>query len=406
MSDAAPATSNPAQANGGGAQANNNSSRGGRGGGRNGGRGPRKAPSTSGPPADPAIVAASGGPAGAPGAGQNAGGNRSRNNNRQKASPNPATAALASEESLSRPSSTDGSNRNTNNRGKSRSASTGGGKPSAPSGNQRGKTRTASTNSPNPPKANLTGGATPNQGPVAGSAALTSLQRVITDLKAANAAPVPQNGAAASTAPTVSPITTSSLPINAPVFQPGASLHPALGAAVDSARQRKGANGPSYNSPSFSSPLNAFSPGLGVMQEDIAEEHEDDDGDIVVAPSQVPMQAQRGIVQSNMGNFTAPRFNNMPQSGGGDQTSPQDAMGRPQLAPNFTFGQRRNPINPVSGIGDEDAGFQFPQAGQQPELPQPNSHRRTPSELAGVSPLMAEQVWLDNLPTRVPLIDD
>lgn len=143
------------------------------------------------------------------------------------------------------------------------------------------------------------------------------------------------------------------------------------------------------------------------MQEDIAEEHEEDDGDIVVNHSP-PMQQQppRGIAQSTMGNFTAPRFQNMHQVPPHMQQQVEvDAgpAGRPQLAPSFTFGQRRNPINPAPAMGEEDLGFQFPQAGQQPTLQPdlsqgPTTHRRTPSEMAGVSPLMAEQVCVTHPP--------
>ena len=73
--------------------------------------------------------------------------------------------------------------------------------------------------------------------------------------------------------------------------------------------------------------------------------------------------------------------------------------GRPQLAPNFMFGQRRNPLNPVPALGEDDVGFQFPQQQQPPQQPSQafnaepiRDHRRTVSSAGEITGIMAEQV--------------
>ncbi|KAG9046712.1 hypothetical protein FS837_003821 [Tulasnella sp. UAMH 9824] len=378
-------------------QQSTNGNRGGRGGGprQGGGRNPRRANSTSAADPSAANAPAQGGQQGGQG-----GGNRTRNaNSNKKTSPNPGAAAAVVEESASsRPSSTDGTTRSNNlganggNRGgkNNRSVSNPGG--NRPGGQQQRKGRTASTNSPNPGKGQplpAAGSSATQPGGQQGSTALTSLQRVITDLKSYPSQSSPLSGSG----PALPSSTTSTLPVNAPVFQPGAPLHPAASAGAGGHRKAASTGtGPGF-SPAFSSPLNTFSPHLGVMQEDIPEEHEDDDGDIVIT-----QQQPRAIAQSTMGNFTAPRFNQQQQQQAPDQDV--GPTGRPQLAPNFMFGQRRNQINQPA-LTDEDVGFQFPQASQQQTLAglaqqAPTTHRRTPSELAGVSPLMAEQIAIQN----------
>ncbi|KAG8914944.1 hypothetical protein FRC00_009355 [Tulasnella sp. 408] len=378
-------------------QQSTNANRGGRGGGprQGGGRNPRRANSTSAADPSAANAPAQGGQQGGQG-----GGNRTRGpNSNKKTSPNPGAAAAVVEESASsRPSSTDGTTRSNNpganggNRGgkNNRSVSNPGG--NRPGGQQQRKGRTASTNSPNPGKGQPLpgpGSSATQPGGQQGSTALTSLQRVITDLKSYPSQSSPSSGSG----PALSSSTTSTLPVNAPVFQPGAPLHPAASAGAGGHRKAASTGTGTGFSPAFSSPLNTFSPHLGVMQEDIPEEHEDDDGDIVIT-----QQQPRAIAQSNMGNFTAPRFNQQPQQQAPDQDV--GPTGRPQLAPNFMFGQRRNQINQPA-LTDEDVGFQFPQAAQQQTLEglaqqAPTTHRRTPSELAGVSPLMAEQIAIQS----------
>lgn len=383
-------------------QQSTNANRGGRGGGPRGGggRNPRRANSTSAADPSAANAPAQGGQQGGQG-----GGNRTRNPNaNKKTSPNPGAAVAVVEESASsRPSSTDGTTRSNNpganggNRGgkNNRSVSNPGG--NRPGGQQQRKGRTASTNSPNPGKGQplpAPGSSATQPGGQQGSTALTSLQRVITDLKSYPSQSSPSSGSG----PALPSSATSTLPVNAPVFQPGAPLHPAASAGAGGHRKAASTGSGTGFSPAFSSPLNTFSPHLGVMQEDIPEEHEDDDGDIVIT-----QQQPRAIAQSNMGNFTAPRFNQQQQQQAPDQDI--GPTGRPQLAPNFMFGQRRNQINQPA-LTDEDVGFQFPQAAQQQTLEglaqqAPTTHRRTPSELAGVSPLMAEQVR----PFNTSLID-
>jgi protein SSD1 len=140
-----------------------------------------------------------------------------------------------------------------------------------------------------------------------------------------------------------------------------------------------------------------------------------EDAESQVTDSPLPPMAQFSNRQP-MGSFSAPRFSSMSSQGGmgGGGNSDQDlagGSGRPQLAPSFSFGaKRRNnsmsvgPVGPA--IGEEDAGFQFPQQNQQPQQQQQqqqnygdnaqagqNPHRRTGSEINGI---MSQQIALQN----------
>ncbi|KAG8928615.1 hypothetical protein FRC02_006667 [Tulasnella sp. 418] len=369
------------------------------GGGRNVGRGQRKAPPVN--PSDPSAPAASTSSANGSGAGSGNAGNRPRNtNNSKKGSPNPNSggAKLAAPESISRPSSTDGSTapRSTGGGG---SSGGGRGKPRNNPGNQNRRpsgrqnsgnsgTNAAAANGKQPGApagaTNTNGAQQPATNAAQGSETLSSIQRVITDMKSASSA----------TAPTA---VTSNLPVNAPVFQPGAGVYPPPNATTDAPRHRKantmGGSPSSYTSPAFSSPLNNFSPNLGVMQEQVGEDGEYEDETADAVPTAVP---SRHIQSSSMGNFTAPRFAAMANQQPNDPEGAVGSSARPQLAPNFTFGQRRGMAG-MAPLNEEDPGFQFPQTqGVRPDFQQAQLHRRTPSDMAGVSPLMAEQLAIQS----------
>lgn len=196
------------------------------------------------------------------------------------------------------------------------------------------------------------------------SEALSSLQRVINDLKSTSPAPPPAHG--------------STLPINAPVFQPGAIAFP--GSNSFDPKHRKGG---SLGAPGHAGNLNSFSPHLGSMMEDA-----EDIGNASLEEGEIseqvyPQHQPRAQSQS----FVAPRFAAL-------AAQEQDAVGptgRPQLAPNFMFGARKQ-RNSVPPINEEDAGFQFPTQQVFPSDVHPTDplHRKTESgEITGI---MAEQV--------------
>jgi len=274
----------------------------------------------------------------------------------------------------------DNSNRRTSeNRGKSQGGRGGGqknrlpsqGRPSNSNNGQSGNRQASKSNSSTPAPA--TGAET--------SDALSTLQRVIADLKAASPAVQP------SAIPPTEVI--SSLPANAPVFQPGMQSWPGSTQSNDQARHRKAASvGASYNNNTI-----GYTPNLGVMMEDAEDgpppfEEGDIQGDAGFRQQQ-QNHNRRSLSQS----FTAPRFAALAQQ---DQSDVLGPTGRPQLAPGFMFGrsgsQRRgsthNPMGPA--ISEEDIGFQFPQ--QQTRgldgqgLPRPDD---SGGEITGI---MAEQV--------------
>ena len=231
------------------------------------------------------------------------------------------------------------------------------------------------------------------------SEALSSLQRVIADLKTtsppAQSSPLVTNSLSASMhAPQPQ---SSNLTPNAPVFQPGGTnpyqgLNPA-----DAARHRKAA---SLGASALSGNFNSFSPHLGSMMEDAEDAGGNlsyEDGEIQEGYYQQPGHQPRSQSQS----FMAPRFAALAaQQDQGDHMGPS---GRPQLAPGFMFGARRRgasgPLAPP--INEDDLNFQFPQQQQQQQQqPQPNfapdvpqneqGHRK--SESVEIGGIMAEQV--------------
>jgi len=230
------------------------------------------------------------------------------------------------------------------------------------------------------------------------SEALSSLQRVIADLKTTSppAQPSPSPLANSLSASMHAPQPQlSNLTPNAPVFQPGAAnLHQGMSPA-DAARHRKAASlGASVLSGNFSS----FSPHLGAMIEDAEDTGGNisyEDGEIQENYYQQQQPGHQPRAQSQ--SFMAPRFAALAaQQEHGDSMGPS---GRPQLAPGFMFGARRRgssgPMAPP--INEDDLGFQFPQQQQQHFAPDPSlndNHRKGDSvEIGGI---MAEQIALQN----------
>lgn len=231
---------------------------------------------------------------------------------------------------------------------------------------------------------------------VEGSDALSSLQRVIADLKTSS----PSVQSASMSNPLAAPVpipasqSTSNLPANAPVFHPGAIAFPGSAPSEQAPRHRKAA---SLGAGSLPNSFNTFSTGLGSMMEDVMEEGPGgsfEEGEIPDASFQHGAHQRRSLSQS----FTAPRFAALAaQQEQGDNLG---ASGRPQLAPGFMFGGRRRPSAQMQmgpPINEEDIGFQFPQQLQQKfnNLESELTHRKESSgEISGI---MAEQVrcsWL------------
>ncbi|KAJ1308908.1 hypothetical protein OPQ81_004593 [Rhizoctonia solani] len=302
------------------------------------------------------------------------------------------TTAVASDGS--RPPSTDGNKKNDNrrnNNGQRRDSQSGG---RGQGNNRRGSNRQPSQSRQQSGDQAKASPSAENPAPGASNDAQRLLERAITDMKtaalqnSAPAPPAPQQQSAAQG---------STLGLNAPVFQPGASVYPTPGAPTDlPPRHRKSASTGSHSSPgsfnssSFTSPLQGFSPNLHSMREDVAEEGEiDENGN--------PYQPQQGQFQ--------PRNAQPPAQPTQEEPEVLGPTGRPQLAPSFQFGARRrtntNPAN-APAIPEDDLGFQFPQQQHyqpetqaqqsQPIAPaQPQAHRRTGSEVSG---MLAEQMAL------------
>lgn len=222
------------------------------------------------------------------------------------------------------------------------------------------------------------------------SDALSSLQRVIADLKTTSPVQPPNNhnnNTFSAPAPQVQP----NLPSNTPVFQSGPTTF--IGSAAD-LKHRKAV---SLGTGGLSSNFNSFSPHLGAMMED-AEDGAGgtsfEDGEIQEHYHRQPAHQPRTQSQS----FVAPRFAALAAQQ--EQADSLGPTGRPQLAPGFMFGIRKRggPAGPP--INEEDIGFQFPQQQQQQpgyhaDIPaHEQTHRKTESgEITGI---MAEQIALQN----------
>ncbi|CAL1700717.1 unnamed protein product [Somion occarium] len=222
------------------------------------------------------------------------------------------------------------------------------------------------------------------------SDALSSLQRVIADLKTTSPpAQQPSNPAPGITASISMPSNQtqgSNLPLNAPVFQPGAAAYPGTG-GNEAPRHRKAA---SLGAGSVPNPLNAYSPNLGSMMEDAEEQVNAsvEEGEIRENTFQPAGHQRRSLSQS----FTAPRFAALAA-----QNEPTGPTGRPQLAPNFMFGAKRRPSSGIPlgpPINEEDLGFQFPQQQNQQNfgIDTSESAQRKPENPGEISGIMAEQI--------------
>ncbi|PCH41040.1 RNB-domain-containing protein [Wolfiporia cocos MD-104 SS10] len=311
----------------------------------------------------------------------------SRTSNKRSAS-NAPTGAESGSDSTKKGSDS----RKTEQRGKSQSgnARSGGHRkgPSSAQGSRQGGNKGAATLQKQP-----SGSPAPQLG-AESSDALSSLQRVIADLKTTTPSSQSPSGTPASltTSASMTPVQGSNLPPNAPVFQPGAGAYP--GPNVEQPpRHRKAASLGVGNNPGF----NSYSPNLGSMQEDIEENPVNfptEEGEIQESVYQ-SAHPRRSLSQS----FTAPRFQALAQQDQGEVIGPS---GRPQLAPNFMFGARRRPSQSVSvpmgpPINEEDVGFQFPQQSQQnfnDVGPEPNQRKaENGPEISGI---MAEQIAIQN----------
>lgn len=225
----------------------------------------------------------------------------------------------------------------------------------------------------NPPKDQATArhSPAPNSTQMKESDALSSLQRVIADLKTAS--PVP---------PQANAIVNPSLPSQPnPSIQFQTGSQPFPSAPVGEFKHKKAV---SLGAPSLSGNFNSFSPNLGAMLEDAEEIGAFEDGEIQEQYYSHPTHQPRSQSQS----FVAPRFAALAQQ---EQAEPVGPTGRPQLAPNFMFGARKRatPVGPP--ISEEDVGFQFPQ--QQPsyrsDVGEQTSNKGDNGEITGI---MAEQV--------------
>lgn len=219
------------------------------------------------------------------------------------------------------------------------------------------------------------------------SDALSSLQRVIADLKTTS--PVQLPAAASNTF--ILPGNQSNFLSQAPGFQPGAGAYPVSN--IDQKHRKAVSLGTSGLSGNF----NSFSPHLGAMMEDVEDSGSFEEGEVQERFYAQPSHQPRSQSQS----FVAPRFAALAA-----QQEPQiesvGPTGRPQLAPGFMFGARRRsgPMGPP--INEEDVGFQFP---QQQQLQQQQvyhselsnhepTHRKAESgEITGI---MAEQIALQS----------
>lgn len=210
------------------------------------------------------------------------------------------------------------------------------------------------------------------------SDALSSLQRVIADLKTTPPANNPSNGFSAPAAQVHPP--------NLPFPQSGSTAF--VGSGVDLKHRKTVSLGPGGLSGNF----NSFSPHLGAMMEDAEDGNSFEEGEIQEHPRQHGHQPR-----THSQSFVAPRFAALAaQQEHVDSVGP---TGRPQLAPGFMFGTRKRggPVGPP--INEEDAGFQFPQ--QQTTYHPDGSEVHRKIDTGEITGIMAEQVSLCLIMIRV-----
>ena len=223
------------------------------------------------------------------------------------------------------------------------------------------------------------------------SDALSSLQRVIADLKTTSPpnqpAPLAGNTLPSSTSAPIAQTTPSNLPANAPVFQPGASIYPPPTASEPPPRHRKAA---SMGAAGLSSNFGNFAPHLGSMREDV------EDGQNVYEEGEIQdiytAQPQAHHPRSQSQSFTAPRFAALAAQQEQQQIDVLGPSGRPQLAPGFMFGARQRSIAMGPPINEEDVGFQFPQQQTVPSYSDQEVMQRRNEGGGEIRGIMAEQV--------------
>ena len=206
------------------------------------------------------------------------------------------------------------------------------------------------------------------------SDALSSLQRVIADLKTTS--PVQPQVGANNLAPTPISQGNSSLPLHAPVFQPGAGAYPGN-------MEQKHRKAISLGNSALSGHFNSYSPHLGAMMEDPEDGALYEESEI---PERLTHPQPGHQPRSQSQSFMAPRFAALAAQQEQDSVGP---TGRPQLAPGFMFGARKRgpPMGPP--INEEDIGFQFP---QQQQSYQEVSQQDGKAESGEITGIMAEQV--------------
>lgn len=227
------------------------------------------------------------------------------------------------------------------------------------------------------------------------SDALSSLQRVIADLKTTSPpnqpAPLAGNTLPTSTSAPITQTTTSNLPANAPVFQPGASIYPPPTASEPPPRHRKAV---SMGTAGLSSNFGNFAPHLGSMKEDVEDgQNGYEEGEIAEMYS---TQLQGHHPRSQSQSFTAPRFAALAAQQEHQQNDILGPSGRPQLAPNFMFGARKRSIGMGPPINEEDVGFQFPQQQTVPSYSDQEVMQRRNEGGGEIRGIMAEQIAIQN----------
>ncbi|KAF8261382.1 RNB-domain-containing protein [Lactarius quietus] len=227
------------------------------------------------------------------------------------------------------------------------------------------------------------------------SDALSSLQRVIADLKTTSPPNQPAslagNTLPSSASAPITQTTTSNLPANAPVFQPGASIYPPPTVSEPPPRHRKAA---SMGAAGLSNNFGNFAPHLGSMREDV------EDGQNGYEEGEIPeslysTQPQGHHPRSQSQSFTAPRFAAL----AAQQEQQSDVLGpsgRPQLAPGFMFGARKRSMGMGPPINEEDVGFQFPQQQTVPSYSDQEAMQRRNESGGEIRGIMAEQIALQN----------
>ncbi|TFK75854.1 RNB-domain-containing protein [Pluteus cervinus] len=297
---------------------------------------------------------------------------RSSNNRKQ---PSGSVATDSGPESAAKKGNENGKkpeqrNKNPGNGGRNQSHRKG--QASASQGGRNNNNRDQAASKPSPSPAPAAQAQTKD-----GSDALSSLQKVIADLKSTSPGP------GATSNQYTMPVN-STLPVNAPVFQPGAGAYP--GSNLVDPKHRKAV---SLGAPTLTSNYNSFSPHLGSMMEDAEDATNPyEDGEI-----QETFYAQSGHQpRSQSQSFVAPRFAAL----AAQQEQEVGPTGRPQLAPGFMFGARRRQ-SPMGPLNEEDVNFQFPQQQNFPQeraMPDASAHRR--GESGEITGIMAEQIALQN----------